>query len=323
MIVALANEALLPATWKRPDVDQRIRAFNPSLLPDRDGWIFAYRIVTEPDLTRRIALCRLDANLGIIPGTPLPFSDWVRFAPDSFPSRQATTWFADPRVYRLQGRVFVYWNSGWHEPQNHQFLQEIDPTSLRPIAPARELVLKGTRQKLEKNWGIFEHDRCVYAVYSINPHRVLSLSLEGEGPIDCADIAPGIGNDRGYAQQHGGLRGGAPPQRLGQHFYSFCHSIENDAEGYRYVPAVYRFAATAPFRPTAMPRSPLPMEIPASLHRQLPKLNPAIGHIVYPAGAAHVNGKWHVSIGVNDERCAIAIMDDADVARTLDPGAPG
>ena len=43
------------------------------------------------------------------------------------------TRFADPRLYRLAGRLFVYWNSGWHEPQNHQFLQELDPVSLRPV----------------------------------------------------------------------------------------------------------------------------------------------------------------------------------------------
>lgn len=319
MLHVFDNSSLLPEAWRSPDV-HAVRMFNPGLLRDRDGWLLAYRVVSEPDLRRRVALCRLDQSFRVAPGSALPLSDAIRFSkPEEYPE-QARTWFADPRLYRLQGRLFVYWNSGWHEPQNHQFLQELDPTTFRPIGEPRELTLVGTRQKLEKNWALFEHDG-LFAVYSVNPHRVLGFSLAGEGPIACADIASPIRNPGGYAQTHGGLRGGAPPQRHGGHFYSFCHSIENDPAGYRYAVAAYRFSATAPFAPTDMPREPLSIEVPACARRALPKLNSAVGEVLYPAGAAYEAGKWIVSLGVDDERCAIAVIDPERVDAMLEPAA--
>lgn len=319
MIVAFENEELLPAVWATGR-GQALRIFNPGLLRDGNGWLFAYRVVVEPELSRRIALCRFDGELRVVANSQVPFSPLVQFPDPSEYSAQATTWFADPRLYRLQGRLWVYWNSGWHEPNNHQFLQEIDPSSLTPVGSPRELVLAGPRQKLEKNWSLFEAEGTVYAIYTVNPHRVLRLSFDGNGPIRASDFAVATPNPGGYAQVHGGLRGGAPPQRVENHFYSFCHSIENDPAGYRYVATVYRFEASAPFRPTDMPLRPLSIEIPPELHRKLRKLNPAVGEVVYPAGAGFADGQWFVSIGIDDERSAIAVIEHSEVLQSLAPG---
>jgi hypothetical protein len=318
MIIGFDNRELLPAVWREMAHGRRVRAFNPALIRENDGWLFAYRMVIEPELKRQIALCRLDQNLRVMNGTQVPFTDWIRF-PGENKASQATTWFADPRLYRLGGRLFIYWNSGWHEPQNQQFLHEVDPISLRPLGAPRELVLSGPRQKLEKNWSLFEHDGRVYGIYSVNPHRVLSLSMADEGVITCTDVEPPMTNAGGYAQAHGGLRGGAPPCKLGDHFYSFCHSIENDPVGYRYVAAVYRFQARPPFAPTDMARAPLSIEVPADLRRQLPKLNEAVGNVLYPAGAVYHEGNWMLSIGIDDERCAIALLNHQEVLETLAP----
>lgn len=318
MITAFENDELVPEAWRPAGGNRAIRAFNPAVIRDGDGWLLAYRVVTEPDVRRRIGICRLDGNVRVIPGSPVPISDWIQFPGANYAASEATSWFADPRLYRLQGRLFVYWNSGWHEPRNYQFLQELDPVSLRPLGHARELTLASPRRKLEKNWSLFEHDGAVYGVYSVNPHRVLSVSLRGSGEIECREIAC-TPNPGGYAQSHGGLRGGSPPQRLNEHFYAFCHSVENDPAGYKYVAAAYRFRAAAPFPATDMPHAPLPITIPPEVHRRWPKLNPAVGHVLYPAGAGYENGKWLISLGVDDERCAIAVLDHAEVLRTLAP----
>src|SRR5690606_6873104 len=112
-------------------------------------------------------------------------SDGFRFDAAARYPEVVRQWFADPRLYRFGSRLFVYWNSGWHEPQNHQFLHELDPRTLRPIGRAREFILAhGTRQKLEKNWTLFETASGEHrAIYSITPHRVLRFSLQGEGDI--------------------------------------------------------------------------------------------------------------------------------------------
>lgn len=315
--IVFDNRELLPPAWRTAQ-DAAVRTFNPGLIRDGAGWLLAYRVVTEPALQRRIALCRLDAEFRVA-SAPMPLSDGIRFSHPELLPAQATHWFADPRLYRFGKRLFVYWNSGWHEPQNCQFLQELEPTTLRSIGAPRELMLRAGRQKLEKNWGLFECDGALYAIYSVNPHRVLTFSVGGEGPIACEDAAPPTPNPGGFAQIHGGLRGGAPPQQVCDHFYSFCHSIENGPSGYEYVPSVYRFDARPPFAPTDMPRCALPIALPHVGRRQLPKLNPAIGDIVYPSGAAYAEGKWVVSLGVDDEHCAVAILDHAAVLATLAP----
>lgn len=316
--VVFDNAQLLPETWRAAVNPGTVRAFNPAILRDGDGWLMAYRIVAEPALRRQIALCRLDRGFHVIEGTQTPFTDWIRFREPAELPEQARTWFADPRLYRLAGRLFVYWNSGWHEPRNYQFLQELDPKSLRPIDEPRELTLRGTRQKLEKNWTLFECGG-LHAVYSVTPHRILTFTLEGSGPIEFVESWPPVANPGGHAQLHGGLRGGAPPQRHEDHFYSFCHSIETGADGYRYVASAYRFAATPPFAPTDMPQSPLAIELPPSARRSLPKLNPAVGDVIYPAGAAFVDGHWIVSFGIDDERCGIAVLTTPEVDRPFVP----
>jgi hypothetical protein len=189
-IVARAEE-LLPETWKTAAGNGPVRVFNPGLLRDGEGWLFAYRAVS-PDGLRRIGLCRLDAKLRPIAGSQLPLTDHVRFRTDADYPEVVRAWFADPRLYRLGGRIFIYWNSGWHEPRNYQFVQELDPTTLLPRGSPRELLLRGERQKLEKNWTLFhagdERKDEFHAIYSIVPHRVLAFSLAGDGDITFEEI---------------------------------------------------------------------------------------------------------------------------------------
>lgn len=320
MTIVFENQQLLPASWKQEPQSTNVRAFNPALLRDGAGWLMAYRIVAEPELKRRIAICRLDADFRVIERSQIALSDWVRFSAqdEDETAPQATTWFADPRLYRLRGRLFIYWNSGWHEPRNYQFLQELDPATLLPVGSPREMLLTNGRQKLEKNWTLFEGDG-LFAVYSVNPHRILAFSLDGNGPVEFADFGPPIANPGGHAQLHGGLRGGAPPQLSDGRFYSFCHSIENGADGYNYVASVYRFEAREPFIPTDMPRAALPIAIASDARRNLPRLNPAVDAVIYPSGAAKRGNEWVLSLGIDDEHCAIAILEDAKVRETLEP----
>ena len=319
--IVFDSAALLPNAWSHFATQGPVRAFNPGLLRDDDGWILAYRVVGA-DTLRRIALCRLDREFRIVPGSPLALTDLLRFPTGrSYDAPEATNWFADPRLYRFAGRIFVYWNSGWHEPRNYQFLQELDPAHLRPIGSPRELILRGERQKLEKNWTLFG-DGPFHAIYSPHPQRVLAFSLAGQGDIEFSETHSTMWQHTGYDQTHGGLRGGAPPQRLGDHYYSFCHSVHDAPDGFRYAPTVYRFSAKAPFAPTDVPHTALNLGHPFGARRVHPKLNPAVGEVVYPCGAAHDNGRWIVSFGINDEHCALTVLSPGEVLATLRPLAP-
>jgi hypothetical protein len=314
------SATLLPAAWRDPAAAGPIRAFNPALLRDGAGWVLAYRVVLA-DGCRRLAACRLDAALRVIADSPVPLSDAVSFPTDSGLPEIARQWLADPRLYRSDGRVFVYWNSGWHEPRNHQFLQELDPARLTPIGAPRELILaRGDRRPLEKNWTFFADGAGVlHAVYSILPHRVLRFSLAGTGPIAFDEAATTAWELTEYPPCHGGLRGGAPPVWHDGRFWSFCHSVHDGPQGYRYAAAVYCFSGDATFAPVAEPRQPLELGAPHRSVRLHPRLNPAVDEVIYPCGAAHDGAGWLISHGLNDERCAISRLYPAAVCAALLP----
>lgn len=310
-------EDLLPAPWQHFAAEGPVRTFNPGLLRDGDGWLLAYRIVGT-DALRRIALCRLDRSLQVSDGTQVALTDAVRFRPGHSYPGIVTQWFADPRLYRFGGRLFIYWNSGWHEPLNHQFIQELDAATLSPLGHPRELLLGERRQKLEKNWTFFgAGEDHLHAIYSILPHRVLQFSLRGEGDIEFTDEVVSEWSLADYPVSHGGLRGGAPPQRMADGYWSFCHTVHDGAAGYRYAAAVYRFAAAFPFAPTHRPNAPLDLGTGFGAQREHPRLNPAAAEVIYPCGAALDGTRWLISHGVNDERCAISILDHVDVLRAV------
>jgi hypothetical protein len=319
----LETPRLLPDAWlPAPDAGP-VRAFNPALLRAEDGWLLAYRVVL-PDGARRIGLCRLDRTLAVVAGSTLPITDRVRFRRGHDYPEVALRWFADPRLYRFGARIYLYWNSGWHEPRNHQFLQELDPRSLLPVGTARELQLAGTRRKLEKNWTFFAAPETgkVHAIYSILPHRVLSDDLSGEGDIRCETTSELNWSLDDYPASHGGLRGGAPPCLWRGEYWVFCHSVHDAPEGYRYAAAAYRFSANAPHHPTARPRRELPIRAAGGEARAYHKLNPAVGEVIYPCGAAHDGDRWMISHGINDEQCAITSLTDEEVEATLEPWSP-
>lgn len=317
--VTFCAEPLLPEAWRRLAAEGPVRTFNPGLLRDGDGWIFAYRIVAS-DGRRRIGLCRLDRRLQVVDGSQIPWSDFVRFRADGIYPELGTQWFADPRLYRFGGQIFIHWNSGWHGPRNCQFVQELDGTTLHPRGHPRELVLCGARQKLEKNWTFFatEQGKC-HAVYSITPHRILGFSLAGTDDILFDDLSCIDWLVDEYPANHGGLRGGAPPVLADGEYWSFCHSVHDAPDGYQYVPAVYSFSATPPFAPTAGPARPLGFGDGVAGRREYERLNPAVGSVIYPCGAAREGARWLISHGINDEQCGITIVEHSDVLAATRP----
>lgn len=304
------NSDLVPACWHQYSDPKSVWCFNPGLLRWRGQWVLVYRLILG-DQKRRIALCRLNDAFEIIDDSVLALSDLIQFAPDADYSPHVKGWFADPRIFFLGTRIFVYFNSGWHAPHNHQFLVELSSDTLHPLPHACELLLSGRRQTIEKNWTFFGSDP-YYVVYSPSPHRVLKAVFTGRGGIRCEPIT----QDTWPVNSHDAPelpRGGSPPFLLGDGYYSFCHRLQNHPGGVRYAACVYRFSAGFPFKPTHMPCRALALPIPQQGNRQMPRLNPAVDEVVYPGGAVFHEGLWHVSYGINDEHCAMALLPSAEV----------
>jgi hypothetical protein len=297
------NNQLIPSNWQT-ESNNHVWCFNPSLIRINEEWLFVYRIILS-DQKRRLALCRLDNHFNVIEDSILGLSDFIQFAPEQMLSERVTSWFADPRVFWLGNMLFIYFNSGWHEPFNHQFIVQINPITFKPLNHARQLCLRGDRQKIEKNWMLFGNDP-YYAIYSANPHCIMRVNLKGLNEVWCEKMSIISLPDSEYLLSIS-LRGGAPPtQYASGEYYSFCHSLHQTQEGVRYEASAYRFSSYPPFYPTYFPKKKLHLPSPQGNNRSLPQLNPAVDEVIYPCGAAFHDGLWFISYGINDEVCAIA-----------------
>ena len=308
--------SLLPQQWSSL-IGASLWTFNPSILRWNNEWIFAYRVVGV-DQKRRIAVCKLNDNFQIIRDTAVPFSDLIKSQKENS-QKTYRDWFADPRLYMLGGKTYLYWNSGWHEPQNAQYLQEFDPIKLVPVGEMREFKLKGARQALEKNWSLFG-DGPFYAVYSVHPHRVLEFDLTNDtGPIEFTDVAHTDWNPVDYVAEFGKLRGGAPPVKYKDAYYSICHSLYSQADGLHYVSGAYCFRANFPHEPLTMPIKKLALDSPYGSSTLEKRLNPAVSRVIYPCGAALDKDSFVISYGINDELCAISIIPWTEVTSSMTP----
>jgi hypothetical protein len=302
------NRSLVPSSWRHLANGPEIWCFNPTMLKINKGWVFVYRIVLT-DQRRRIAACFLDDDQEVIQGSQVALSDYIRFPQEANFSDRAKSWFADPRIYDVGDRLVVHFNTGWHMPHNHQFIVPIDPETLLPLELAREINLVKPRQNLEKNW-VFLGKELDLLVYSPDPHRTakqvgedkLSLYYELHEELETSAI---------LRTGSGQLRGGAPPVRRGDFYYSFCHMIVDVEGSIDYQVAVYRFHAMPPFK--RLPESLVMLNLlpPLTSQRLLPKLNPAVGRVIYPSGAVLADSHWHLACGLNDEYCAIVSITES------------
>ena len=99
----------------------------------------------------------------------------------------------------------------------------------------------------------------------------------------------------------------------------FGHAVHDGADGYRYAAMAYACGAKQPFAPALQPVRPLALGNPFGAGRMHPRLNPAVGEVIYPCGAARDGARWVVSHGINDEHCALSLVDHAAVLATLRP----
>lgn len=312
---------LLPAPWRDLAGAHPVRAFNPALLAWPPGYILAYRVVLS-DGARRLALCRLDSDLAVVPDSPRPLSNALRLPAGSAYSDHAKSWFADPRLIPWRGRLLLHWNSGCHAPRNHQFVQELDRATLSPVGEAFELVKTGGQFHIEKNWGLFASGDDLFATYSLGPLRLLKLSRIGEGRMEFSKFHTWGWDDAAYAERYGELRGGAPPVRVDGRYCVFHHSRFGTSRGIRYVAGVMAFGGDEPFAPEVFSPKPVALPNPFGSRFLHERLNESVAGVIYPGGAVYENGFWLISYGINDEHCAVACLEHGRLLRALRAARP-
>ena len=201
------------------------------------------------------------------------------------PSHPATVnGFEDPRLFEHVGRLYVA-ADGLSDvtisPEGgrkigavtmlYVLLRDDDLSIEREFGPTFNSI-----QPWEKNWGFFAHDDGqLYAVYTIFPHIVLRID---------GDAAVPVARQNWPSTWTGGLmRGGAPPVRVGEEYWSWFYGVLEPSAGvtYRtYTVGVYAFEARAPFRPTRYTPRPVAWPDPADRDPRQPWFN-----VLFPCGA--------------------------------------
>lgn len=144
----------------------------------------------------------------------------------------------------------------------------------------------------EKNWVWFMQDDRWHFVYSFQPHVVVAL-VDGLNMIEYrSSLKPPV------PWLYGEIRGGTPPVRVGDEYWSFFHSsLAWSGKKKRYYLGCYSFNSSPPFSVRRMTLNPI---LTGSDQDSRIHGGPLV---VFPCGALYENGEWLVSFGINDELC--------------------
>ena len=197
----------------------------------------------------------------------------------------------DPRFFIFRGRLHIAFVGvdGQQGPTTIYYARLSDDFRVEQVYRP----CYSQRAKWEKNWGFFEYDNELYAVYTISPHVVYRIDGNTAYP------AFGVPNDLKW-ETGGELRGGASPVRIGDEFWHVFHGMRVIGGVRMYSVGAYKFAASPPFRPLAI--TPTPMVLGNLTTRPEGWKNATI----FPAGAILDGDRWLVSYGEHDAWITIA-----------------
>lgn len=173
--------------------------------------------------------------------------------------------------------------------------------------------------QVEKNWQFFSHEGDLLCIYTIAPeHRIYAVRGNTMREIARTPFP--------YQWPYGEPRGGTPPVRIGDNYFSFFHSSLRGGDwrtGHglfrHYYGGCYSFAAKAPFHVTGFSQWPLLMPCePTGQHRAAWEAwQCARMRVVFPAGLLFEDGDFVVSYGVHDAACHIARFAFSEVTETF------
>lgn len=255
--------------------------FNCSIIDDGDGYLLAYRC---SELQPHIRIIGMDHDLNILKNTDKRIS---------FIGESPSIFFEDPRLFRIRGDLYLSYTSYrynefycWVGVNKVEYDRQILP--IFPRFRANSWI-----GGVEKNWQFFDYNGDMYFIYSINPHIVCKYNGSREPVIfHETKIDP--------LWKLGVKRGGCPPVKIDNQYYSFFHSRFDDDLGAKYYVGFYSFESKPPFRITKILPHPVFEGDSYNAHDKA---------VVFPCGSVYKNGKWIISYGYNDMYCKICVVD--------------
>ena len=90
--------------------------------------------------------------------------------------------FIDPKVICIKDSYYITFNSGWVPSGNDIFVMKVYPETGSP-----KRVIYKHRKEQERNWAFFSEDNEIYALYWINPLKLLKLRVVEEDSWNMED----------------------------------------------------------------------------------------------------------------------------------------
>lgn len=290
------------------DVDH----FNPGLVRRPDGlWLLVRRseiVAGMPYGRNGIWACKLEEPALKPLGGPLLV----------FPDSKSDEQFEDPRAVYWNNQVWVgVVNFTWFADMSwtgaHQMLGIFrDDAEWTPIARRDPPVEtnKGsagfTDGHHQKNWTWFFLDGKLHLLYHSDPWKVIEFGSHWDEQTHHGG--------EGVRWKYGQVRGGTPPIKVGDLFYTFFHSSMPWRGRYRrYYAGCLAFEAKPPFKPVLWTQEPL---LIGSQNNKWHQHKPLV---VFPCGAIYENNRWLVTYGSNDLEAGWVEIPHEDIVKLLQP----
>lgn len=272
--------------------------FNPTIYSTALNDHMIYRFVGE-DLKRKLQKCVIDrSTLNVTNEEDLKLGESS--------SGCNVNWCADPRVFNYDNKIFVTYNTGHSESPNQIYIQEIDD-KFSPKSDPILLIKKDGRRKVEKNWGFFQWDHKLYAIYSVSPFVILKVKIDhNANEAVCTEAYHHQWQSKKIEESFGELRGGASPIKINNQLYYIVQSNKWSSIGFIYTGSIITFAADPPFKPLSVTPNPIfCLSKNEYFLKPKNKLNKKIEACLYPTGATFDknNSLLGVSYGINDSYC--------------------
>lgn len=149
----------------------------------------------------------------------------------------------------------------------------------------------------EKNWVYFKLNNKLMMVYSMYPHTIVEMDIQGNV---CAEYK--TYHDIYSSWKYGECRLGTPPILYNDEYHCFFHShIPDKYNRRRYFMGYYKFSKNPPFNITYISENPILWGSEAD-DRILPNKSPLV---VFPCGSILKKNKILVSFGLHDEKTAV------------------
>lgn len=264
--------------------------FNASIIESGDGYLYAFRNGWQASM---VFICRLDRDFKPIGECKLL----------GLGSKAATVGREDPRLFRLNGKLHV-WYIGYCNTRTNVLFARINEETLT-VEDKFFPMLKG-RDPVEKNWAHFDYHGVAHAVYDTQPeHRI--IRIEG-GQADWAYSTPFAGKFSG-----GKIRGGASPVLHDGHYWHFFHAAITQTNGRRrYSTGVLLFEPEPPFK--VVKYTPHPIDMADIGPKQIDT------HVdcLFVGGAIYQDGMWITANGIDDRYSEIRFYDHAMIQSQLE-----